>query len=88
MADQNLIFMFIGVLIGLGAGITIIELVVLLAFFLGAFYHTWHCGRELAQLVTEKTHKRRVELLAKMIERERVMQPDMSKTRSSQVRSG
>jgi hypothetical protein len=86
MVDRELFLMFM--LIGAGAGITIVELVGVLAFFLGAFYHAWHCGRELAQLVTEKTHKRRVELLAKMIELERVMQPDTSKTQSLQVRSG
>ena len=86
MVDRELFLMFM--LIGAGAGITIVELVGVLAFFLGAFYHTWHCGQHLAQLVTEKEHKRRMELFAKMIELERVMQPDTSKTQSLQVRSG
>ena len=86
MVNQELFLMF--VLIGAGAGMSIVELVGVLAFFLGAFYHTWHCGQHLAQLVTEKEHKRRMELFAKMIELERAMQPDTSTTQSSQVKSG
>ncbi len=43
--------------------------------FIGDVYASWQNGRDLALLVTEKNHKRQVELLAKMIELQRAMQP-------------
>jgi hypothetical protein len=88
MADRNLISMFLGIGIGVAVAMGIIYVVAIPSFVLGVFYRLWHDGRDLAQLVTEKEHKRRMELFAKMIENERPMQPVTSKTQSSQVRSG
>jgi len=71
--DAVLIVVFMSAGGALGAGIAI-WIAALIGFF-GDIYKIWQDGRQLAQLVTEKEHKRRVELLAKMIELERAMQP-------------
>ncbi len=44
--------------------------------FLGEVRSCWQRGRQLAQLVTENEHERRLEMLAKMIELERAMQKE------------
>jgi hypothetical protein len=76
MADRNLVFMLQGIGIGAVAAMAIIYVVAIQSFVLGVIYHIWHVGRRDAHLATEKLHKRRMELLAKMIENERPMQPD------------
>jgi Na+-driven multidrug efflux pump len=66
-----LIFMIFGGILGVAIAIWVATLI----GFLGEIYKTWQDGRKFAQIVTEKEHKRRLELLAKMIELERAMQP-------------
>jgi hypothetical protein len=73
MTDQELFLL--SVLIGASVGMDIIVSVGFLAWFLGLIHGFWQLGRELAQTITEKTHKRRVERLAKMIEHEQARQP-------------
>jgi hypothetical protein len=68
MGDGNQFSM--GLVIGMSLGMVIIGLIVILATVLGGIYRIWHDGRDLAQTVTENKHKRRVQLLAKMIELE------------------
>ncbi len=68
-------WMLMGISIGVGIGSTVCVGLMGLFGFIADMRCSWQTGRELAQLVTEKEHKRRVELLAKMIELERAMQP-------------
>ena len=68
-------WLILGMCIGLGTGVCITIWVAALIGFLGDIYSTWQDGRKLAQFVTEKKHKRSVELLAKLIELERAKQP-------------
>ena len=56
--------------------------------FLGDIYKIWHDGRELAQIVTEKEHKRRLELLAKMIALQQAMLPVPSEKPVIESRDG
>jgi len=75
MHDWNCVLLVIVLSFGvaLGAGLTIGAVSAI--GFLGDVHASWQTGRKIAQFVTEKEHKRRVELLAKMIELERAMQP-------------
>jgi hypothetical protein len=62
------------ILIGIVIGISIGVCAVCLFGFVTEMYTFWQLGRYIAVQVTEKKHKRRAELLAKMIELERAMQ--------------
>jgi hypothetical protein len=71
MSGLDLFLMIMGILIGIQIGM----FVVCLIGFVAEIYTFWQMGRDIAQMVTEKQHKRRAELLAKMIELEQAMQP-------------
>jgi hypothetical protein len=75
---MNELFMIMGIGAGVGGGLVIAMWVAGLMGFLTDAYKDWHDGREIAQLVAEKNHKRRAELLGKMIELQRAMQPASS----------
>jgi hypothetical protein len=75
MNAWNDLVLVLGLSIGGAVGVAITTWVAGLMGFLGDIYKEWHDGRQLAQLVKEKNHKRRAELLAKLIELQRAMQP-------------
>jgi hypothetical protein len=66
---------FMWICVGGSVGVAVSMFVMCLLGFIGDVYASWQNGRKLALLVTEKNHKRRVELLAKLIELQRAMQP-------------
>ena len=70
--------MIMGIGAGVGGGLVIAMWVAGLMGFLTDVYKEWHDGRRLAQLVSERNRERRAELLAKMIELQRAMQPATS----------
>ncbi len=74
MADQNLNYMLLGILIGALVAIGILEVLGFPAAIAGLLYHMWNDGRNFAQSVTEQNHDRRLELLDTMIEIERTKQ--------------
>jgi hypothetical protein len=61
-------------LMGICIGISIGVCALCLFGFLTEMYTFWQLGRYIAVQVTEKNHKRRAELLAKMNELQRAMQ--------------
>lgn len=75
MSGLNEFFMFVGIFIGAVVGGTIAVWAAMMTGFLGDIYKEWHDGLQLAQLVKEKKHKRRAELLGKLIELQRATQP-------------
>jgi hypothetical protein len=70
--------MLMGICTGLGVGLAITTWIAGLLGLLGDMYKEWHGGRQLARMVAETNRKRRAELLAKMIELERAMEPVLS----------
>jgi hypothetical protein len=62
-------------IMGIFIGITIGVCSMCLFGFVVEMYTFWQLGRYIAVQVTEKKHKRRVELLAMLIELERAKQP-------------
>jgi hypothetical protein len=75
MSGLNEFFMFAGIFIGAVVGGSVAVWATAVTGCLGEIYNEWHDGLQLAQLVKEKKHTRRAELLAKMIELQRAMQP-------------
>ena len=71
MTGFETFLLVMGICIGIAIGIWSVTLI----GFVAEIYTFWQMGRDIALLVTEKEHKRRLELLAKMIELERAMQP-------------
>ena|SRR5579864_6555452 len=67
--EQFLILM--GIVIGISIGVCAVCLV----GFVTEIYTFWQLGRYIAVQVTEKKHKQRVELVAKLIELERAKRP-------------
>ena len=80
--EQFLILM--GILIGTSIGVCSL----CLFGFLAEMYTFWQLGRYIAVQVTQKNHKRRAELLAKMIEREQAMQQGPPEVPVIESRSG
>jgi hypothetical protein len=72
---MNDFLLVVSISIGAGVGLVIAIWVAGLVGCLGDIYKEWHDGRQLAQMVSEKNHKRRAELVAKLIELQRAMQP-------------
>jgi hypothetical protein len=78
MGELSQVIMFLGICIGILAGGSITVWAAGMAGFLSEIYKEWHDGLQLAHLVKEKERERRAELLAKMIELQRTMQPEPS----------
>jgi hypothetical protein len=76
--------MLMGIVIGISIGVCAMCLV----GFVVEMYTLWQLGRFIAVQVTEKKHKRRAELLAKMIELERARQPVLSEEPVIESRDG
>jgi hypothetical protein len=76
MSGVDSVFMVVFLSVGGALGAAIAVFVAGLIGFLGDVHASWQTGRRMAQLVTEKQHNRRVELLARMIELERAMQKE------------
>ncbi len=73
-AWNDMVFI-IGLSIGGAAGVAVTALVAGLTGFFSDIRKEWQDGRQVAELVKEKNQERRVELLGKLIELQRAMQP-------------
>ena len=65
------LFILLGIVIGIGIAMVLMFVI----GFVAEMYSFWQLGHYMAVQVTKKNHKRRLEMLAKMIELERAMQP-------------